>query len=79
MAMDAFTLAKKYYPEYWGKDRLDNLVRLNKLTAEQYKEITGKEYGVEDTEPEKEVAEDVTEDPEASKEPAEGSGEGAAE
>lgn len=78
MAMDAFTLAKKYYPEYWGKDRLDNLVRLNKLTAEQYKEITGKEYGVEDTEPE-EVAEDVTEDPEASKEPAEGSGEGAAE
>ena len=78
MAMDAFTLAKKYYPKYWGKDRLDNLVRLNKLTAEQYKEITGKEYGVEDTEPE-EVAEDVTEDPEASKEPAEGSGEGAAE
>ena len=78
MAMDAFTLAKKYYPKYWGKDRLDNLVRLNKLTAEQYKEITGKEYGVEDTEPE-EVAEDVTEDPEASKEPAEGSGEGAVE
>ena len=75
MAMDAFTFAKKYYPEYWGKDRLDNLVRLNKLTAEQYKEITGKEYGVEDTEPE----EDVAEDPEASKEPAEGSGEGAAE
>ena len=78
MAMDAFTLAKKYYPEYWGEDRLDNLVRLNKLTAEQYKEITGKEYGVEKTEPE-EVAEDVKEDPEASKEPAEGSGEGAAE
>ena len=43
MVMDAFTLAKKYYPEYWGKDRLDNLVRLNKLTAEQYKEITGKD------------------------------------
>lgn len=78
MAMDAFTLAKKYYPEYWGKDRLDNLVRLNKLTAEQYKEITGKEYGVEDTEPE-EVAEDVTEEPEASKEPAEESAEGAVE
>ena len=69
MAMDAFTLAKKYYPEYWGKDRLDNLVRLNKLTAEQYKEITGKDYGVKDAEPEAE----------ASKEPAEGSGEGAAE
>ena len=79
MAMDAFTLAKKYYPEYWGKDRLDNLVRLNKLTAEQYKEITGKDYGVEDTEPEEEVTKDVTEDTEASKEPAEGSGEGAAE
>ena len=78
MAMDAFTLAKKYYPEYWGEDRLDNLVRLNKLTAEQYKEITGKDYGVEKTDPE-EVAEDVTEDTEASKEPAEGSGEGAAE
>ena len=78
MAMDAFTLAKKYYPEYWGEDRLNNLVRLNKLTAEQYKEITGKEYGVEDEEPE-EVTEDVKEDTEASKEPAEGSGEGAAE
>lgn len=78
MAMDAFTLAKKYYPEYWGEDRLDNLVRLNKLTTEQYKEITGKDYGVEKTEPE-EVAEDVTEDTEVSKEPAEGSGEGAAE
>ena len=72
MAMDAFALAKKYYPEYWGKDRLDNLVRLNKLTAEQYKEITGKDYGVEDTEPEEEVTE-------AGKEPAEGSAEGAAE
>ena len=72
MAMDAFTLAKKYYPEYWGKDRLDNLVRLNKLTAEQYKEITGKEYGVEETAPEEEGTE-------ASKEPAEGSGEGAVE
>lgn len=71
MAMDAFTLAKKYYPEYWGKDRLDNLVRLNKLTAEQYKEITGKEYGVEDTEPEEDV--------EASEEPAEGSAEGVVE
>ena len=71
MAMDAFALAKKYYPEYWGEDRLDNLVRLNKLTAEQYKEITGKDYGVEETAPE--------EDTEASKEPAEGSGEGAVE
>lgn len=75
MAMDAFALAKKYYPEYWGEDRLDNLVRLNKLTAEQYKEITGKDYGVEDTEPEEEVTEDV----EASEEPAEGSAEGAVE
>ena len=79
MAMDAFTLAKKYYPEYWGEDRLNNLVRLNKLTAEQYKEITGKEYGVEDAEPEEKVTEEVTKDTEASKEPAEGSGEGAAE
>ena len=65
MAMDAFALAKKYYPEYWGEDRLDNLVRLNKLTAEQYKEITGKDYGVEDTE--------------ATEEAAEGSAEGAVE
>lgn len=79
MAMDAFALAKKYYPEYWDKDRLDNLVRLNKLTAEQYKEITGKDYGVEETAPEEEGTEDVTEDTEASKEPAEGSGEGAVE
>ena len=72
MAMDAFALAKKYYPEYWDKDRLDNLVRLNKLTAEQYKEITGKDYGLQETAPE-------VEDTQASKEPAEGSAEGAAE
>ena len=72
MAMDAFALAKKYYPEYWGEDRLDNLVRLNKLTAEQYKEITGKDYGLEETEPEEE-------DTEATEEAAEGSAEGAVE
>lgn len=72
MAMDAFALAKKYYPDYWGEDRLDNLVRLNKLTAEQYKEITGKDYGLEETAPEEE-------DTEASEEAAEGSAEGAVE
>lgn len=43
-ALDAYELAKKYYPKYWDESRLANLTRLKKLTPEQYKEITGMDY-----------------------------------
>lgn len=39
-----YKLAKKYYPNEWGKDRLMNLVFLGKLTEEEYEEIVGEPY-----------------------------------
>lgn len=35
-----FDLAKKYYPKYWSKDRLDVLLAKKKLTQEEYDELT---------------------------------------
>lgn len=35
-----FDLAKKYYPKYWNKERLDVLLAKKKLTQEEYDEIT---------------------------------------
>lgn len=35
-----FDLAKKYYPKYWSKERLDVLLAKNKLTQEEYDELT---------------------------------------
>lgn len=37
--MNAFELAKKYYPELWNKQRIDNLLKAGKITQEQYNEI----------------------------------------
>lgn len=37
-------IAKKYYPVYWNINRLVNLVKANKLTEKEYKEITGFTY-----------------------------------
>lgn len=38
----AYTLAKRYYEAgLWKKDALKNLVKLGKLTAEEYEEIVG--------------------------------------
>jgi len=42
--MNVFELAQKYYPVLWGADRLKALVANNKLTAEEYKTITGEDY-----------------------------------
>lgn len=42
--MTVYEMAKKYYPRLWDRDRLIALVQADKLTAEQYKEITGEEY-----------------------------------
>lgn len=35
-----FDLAKKYYPKYWNKERLDVLLAKKKLTQEEYDELT---------------------------------------
>lgn len=35
-----FDLAKKYYPKYWSKERLDVFLAKKKLTQEEYDEIT---------------------------------------
>ena len=37
----AFTLAKKYYPVYWNKERIDMLLSANKITQEEYNQIVG--------------------------------------
>lgn len=44
--MSVFEMAVKYYPRLWGKDRLRKLVEAKpqKLTPEQYAEITGEAY-----------------------------------
>ena len=38
------TLAEKYYPRLWDKDRLKTLVAAGKLTPEEYLEVTGEAY-----------------------------------
>ncbi len=35
-----FDLAKKYYPKYWSKERLDVLLAKKKLTQKEYDELT---------------------------------------
>lgn len=35
-----FDLAKKYYPKYWSKERLDVLLAKKKLTQEEYGKLT---------------------------------------
>ena len=42
--MDAFEMAKKYYPKLWSIDRLKVLVEAGKLTAAEFEEITGETY-----------------------------------
>ena len=37
----AYELAKKYYPNLWGKETLQQLVNAGKLTPEEYEEIVG--------------------------------------
>lgn len=42
--MNVKETAKKYYPEFWNIDRLKALVKAKKITAEEFKEITGEDY-----------------------------------
>lgn len=37
-------MAEKYYPKYWTKERLWDLVEAKKLTEAEYYEITGEKY-----------------------------------
>lgn len=39
-----FDLAKKYYPTYWSRERLDVLLAKKKLTQEEYDEIVKTKY-----------------------------------
>lgn len=40
-----FSKIKKYYEDgLWNKEMVRNAVRKGKITAEQYKDITGEEY-----------------------------------
>ena len=39
-----YELAKKYYPKYWGIERLVALVEAGKMTESEYNEITGFVY-----------------------------------
>ena len=42
--MSAFELAQKYYPTLWSKERLKALVENDKLTLDEYRQITNEEY-----------------------------------
>lgn len=38
--LSVFEKAKKYYPRLWDIDRINALYEANKLTEEEYKELT---------------------------------------
>lgn len=42
--MTAFEMAMEYYPTLWSKERLRALVAADRLTPEEYREITGEVY-----------------------------------
>lgn len=42
--MTAFEMAQKYYPTLWSIARLRALVAADKLTPDEYREITGEIY-----------------------------------
>jgi len=45
--MTVLELAKKYYPRLWPRERLEALVKAEKLTAKEYKTLTGEGYHAE--------------------------------
>lgn len=42
--LSAFETAQAYYPRLWSKERLGALVAAEKITKEQYTELTGESY-----------------------------------
>ncbi|MFJ7407055.1 MULTISPECIES: XkdX family protein [unclassified Lysinibacillus] len=47
--MDWLKMINGFYPKYWTKEMVGDAVVAGKLTAEQYKEITGDKYSSEKT------------------------------
>lgn len=43
--MNVLEMAKKYYPKYWGRERIDALVDAGKLTEEEAAEVLGGDGG----------------------------------
>ena len=41
-----FEKIKRWYPKLWSKAMVKNAVKKGAITAEQYKEIVGKDYEV---------------------------------
>lgn len=41
--MSVYDLAQKYYPRLWDKSRLEALLEAGRLTAAEYREITGED------------------------------------
>ena len=39
--MSVYDLARRYYPRLWDKHRLEALAQAGRLTAEEYRVITG--------------------------------------
>ena len=44
MSIEVKKTASEYYPKLWSKKRLLALVAADKLTPEEYKEVTGEDY-----------------------------------
>jgi hypothetical protein len=42
--MTPLEMAQKYYPKLWDINRIKALTAAGKLTADQYKQITGEDY-----------------------------------
>ncbi|QPQ34814.1 XkdX family protein [Lysinibacillus sp. JNUCC-52] len=42
--MDWLKMINGFYPKYWTKEMVGDAVEAGKITAEQYKEITGDKY-----------------------------------
>lgn len=42
--MNVKEMCEKYYPKFWSIERLKSLVKVDKLTADEFKEITGEDY-----------------------------------
>ena len=48
--MNVYEMAKKYYPQFWGQERINALVSAGRLTEEEAEEIVNEsqndDYGV---------------------------------
>ena len=42
--MDWLKMINGFYPKYWTKEMVGDAVEAGKITAEQYKEVTGDKY-----------------------------------